>query len=151
MKTTRWFLAMLAGAVTLSLSGYVIYAVLFPRFYADFMSAGSAAGVEREQLLVWAVALGMLAYSALITLAIGANASPRSVTSGAVTGALVSWLLWSTADLMLYGISNVGSLSGIVIDPLLKAAAGAIAGAVIAGVLVMPAEVTITDLRPRHS
>ena len=47
-------------------------------------------------------------------------------------GAVVSFLLWFTADFMLYGISNVGNLIGTVTDPLLELVPGAIAGGVIA-------------------
>ena len=53
-----------------------------------------------------------------------------------VVGALiVSFLLWFTADFMLYGISHVGNLTTTLVDPLLELVPGAIAGGVIARVL----------------
>ena len=48
---------------------------------------------------------------------------------------MVGFLLWFTADFMLYGITNVGNLTITVVDPLLELVHGAIAGGVIAAVL----------------
>ena len=127
----RLAIGTICGAVTLSAIGYAIFGLALPGFYADFMNAGSATGVEREPVLLWAVALGMLSYGALMTLAIGSRPGLVKVTGGMTMGAIVSFLLWFTADLMLYGISNVGDLTGVLIDPLLKLVPGAAAGGVI--------------------
>ena len=51
------------------------------------------------------------------------------------TGAVVSFLLWCTADFMLHGISNVGNIAGTIIDPLIETVLGAIAGGCIVLVL----------------
>jgi hypothetical protein len=136
------------SAVTLAATGYVIFGVAFPDFYTDFLKAGSAMGVERQPFLIWAVALGMLSYGALMTLAIGSRSGSLRVGTGMKMGAIVSFLLWFTADFMLYGISNVGSLKGTIIDPLLKLVPGAIAGGVIASALArIPAA---SDARGSH-
>jgi hypothetical protein len=50
-------------------------------------------------------------------------------------GASVSFLAWFTAEFILYGISNIGNISGILVDPLLEAVPGALAGGAIAAVL----------------
>jgi hypothetical protein len=47
-------------------------------------------------------------------------------------GALVSFLAWFTADFILYGIGNVGSVRGIVVDVLLESVPGAVAGGIVA-------------------
>ena len=107
----------------------------FPRFYTDFMKAGSATGVAREPFLIWAVALAMLSYALLMTLMIVRTADNLTVPAGMKIGALVSFLLWFTADFMLYGISTVGNLTGTVIDPFLELIPGAVGGGTIAGVL----------------
>jgi hypothetical protein len=99
------------------------------------MSSGSATGVQRDPQLLWAVALGALSYSALVTLAIGSRAGSLNIGAGIRTGAVVGFLLWFTADFMFYGISNVGNLTSTVVDPLLELAPGAVAGGVIAAVL----------------
>jgi len=135
MDARRLVIGTLVGALTLSAMGYAIFGLLFPGFYASFMSVGSATGVERQPLLLWAVALGMLSYSLLLTLAIASRAGSLTIRAGMTIGAVVSFLLWFTADFMLYGISNVGTLTGTVTDPLLELVPGAIAGGVIAVVL----------------
>ena len=99
------------------------------------MNAGSATGVAREPQLFWAIALGALSYGALLTLVIGSRASYLTVGAGIKIGAIVSFLLWFTADFMLYGISNVGNLTTTIVAPLLELVPGAIAGGVIASVL----------------
>ena len=131
----RLLIGTFVGAVTLCATGYLIFGVALPNFYADFMHAGSATGVARQPFLLWAIALGMLSYSALITLAMGGRSVSLKIPTGMKIGAVVSFLLWFTADFMLYGISNVGDLTGTVLAPLLEAVPGAIAGGVIAFVL----------------
>ncbi len=105
----RLVIGTLFGAVTLSAAGYAIFGMALPDFYADFLKAGSATGVERQPFLLWAVALGMLSYGALLTLVIGSGPGTSSVSTGMKMGGIVSFLLWFTADFMLYGISNVGN------------------------------------------
>ena len=135
MSAKRLVIGALIGACTLSAVGYVIFGIAFPGFFTDFMNAGLATNVERQPPLLWAVALAMLSYGLLMTLAVGGRARPLTTRAGVTTGAVVSLLLWFTADFMLYGISNVGSLEGTVTDPLLEVVPGAIAGGVIATVL----------------
>jgi hypothetical protein len=135
MSPKQLVISTIVGALTLSASGYVIFGIAFPEFFTNFMNAGSAMNVERQPPMLWAVALAMLSYGLLMTLAVGSRASSLTTRAGVTAGAVVSFLLWFTADFMLYGISNVGSLKGTVTDPLLEMVPGAIAGGVIAAVL----------------
>lgn len=133
MDAKRFVTGTLVGGVAVLASAYLIFAMApFRDFYAYAMNAGSATGVAREQPLVWAVALGALSYSALVTLAIGSRPGSMNVRLGMKIGAIVGFLLWFTADFMFYGISNVGTLTSTVVDPLLDAVPGAVAGGVIA-------------------
>jgi len=91
--------------------------------------------VPRESPLVWAVALAALSYSALLTLAIGNRLGSPAIGAGVKVGAVVGVLVWFTADVMLYGISNVMNLSMTCIDPLLEIVPSAVAGGAIAVVL----------------
>ena len=135
MSSKQVAIGTLVGSATLSATGFVIFGIAVPGFFTNFMNAGSAMNVERQPPLLWAVALAMLSYGLLMTLAVGSRAQPVTTSAGAMTGAVVSFLLWFTADFMLYGISNVGSLRGTVTDPLLEMVPGAIAGVAIAAVL----------------
>jgi len=136
MNARRFAIATLVGGVTVLATGTLVFSITPVRdFLVYAMNAGSATGVAREPQLVWAVALGALSYSALITLAIGCRADSVNTGSGIKIGAVVGFLLWFTADFMFYGISNVGSLTSTVVDPFLELVPGAVAGGVIAAVL----------------
>lgn len=124
-----------AGAATLSVTGYIFFVIVLGNFYAHALSAGTATGVARESLLWWAVGLGALSYGGLVTLAIGSRAGSPTIGAGIKIGAVVGFLVWFTADFMLYGISNVLNLTSALIDPLLEVVPSAITGGVIAVVL----------------
>jgi hypothetical protein len=135
MNTKRLAAGTVAGAATWTAAGYVMFGVIFANFYAYALSAGSATGVLREPVLPWAVGLAALSYASLVTLAIGAYAGAPTVGTGLRIGAVVGFLVWFTADFMLYGISHVLNVRSILIDPLLEIVPSAIAGGVIAVVL----------------
>jgi len=135
MHAKQLVIGTLAGAVTVLAIGYLIFTAALGNFYAYAMNAGSAMGVAREPQLFWALALGALSYAALLTLVIGSRGSDLTIAAGIKIGAIVSFLLWFTADFMLYGISHVGNLTTTVVDPLLELVPGALAGGVIAGAL----------------
>jgi len=138
MDAKRFVAGTLVGGVALYAVGYLIFTLAFAAFYAA--NAGSATGVDRGGELVWAVALGNLAYAALVMFAIGNRGGSLSIGEGAKVGAIVGFLLWFTADFVLYGITNIANLTRTVVDPLLEIVHGGIGGAVIAAVLSsMPA------------
>src|SRR5262245_40391026 len=140
MDAKRFVTGTLVGGFTLYVTGYLIFTMAFASFYAA--NQGSASGVDRAGELVWAVALGDLAYAALIMFVIGNRDRGLSVGDAAWVGAIVGFLLWFTADFTIYGITNVANLTGTVFDPLLEIVHGGIGGAVIAAVLrAIPASV----------
>jgi hypothetical protein len=77
----------------------------------------------------------MLSYGLLIALAIETRVGAVTVRTGAMIGALVSFFTFFTGDFILYGISNVGNVTGILVDPFLEAVPGAVAGGLVAAVL----------------
>jgi hypothetical protein len=126
----------LVGAATVFVTGVFIFSLSpFREFYAYSMNAGTATGVPRETPLLWAVLAGSLAYGSLITLAMARAPRPQGVAAGVRVGATVGFLLWCTANFMLYGISNVGNLASTLVDPFIELVPGAIAGGAIAAVL----------------
>lgn len=140
MDAKRFATGTLVGGVVLYVVGYLIFTVAFASFYAA--NEGSATGVDRGGELVWAVALGNLAYAALIMFALGNRGGLASIGDAAWVGATVGFLLWFTADFTIYGITNIANLTRTVVDPLLEIVHGGIGGAAIAAVLrAMPAPV----------
>lgn len=133
MNGKRLVVGTLVGGVILYVLGYLIFNVAFAEFYAA--NAGPATGVPREPQLLWAVAVGGFAYAALITLAICSRPGTASAGKGILTGAVVGFLLWFTADFIIYGITNISTLTTAVVDPLLELVRAGVSGGVIAAVV----------------
>jgi hypothetical protein len=133
MNTKQWVVGTVVGAVVLFAVGYVIFELLLKDFYAA--NSGSATGVYRDTQILWAVAVGALAYAALILYALRANAASLNVVSGAKVGATVGFLIWLCADFTLYGISNINNLTLATVDPLIELVRGGITGAALAALL----------------
>jgi hypothetical protein len=132
MDAKRFVIGTVVGAAVLLATGYLIFGIALDDFVPYALNAGSATGVARDSPLWWAVVLGELSYSALVTLAVGSRAGIVGAKAGAKIGAIVGFLVFFTGDFMLYGISHVGNLTSTVVDPLLELVPGAIAGGVIA-------------------
>jgi hypothetical protein len=85
--------------------------------------------------LLWAVGAGALSYGALVTWAIAGRRNTPDIATGVRTGAIAGLLLWLTANLMLFGVSSVGTLTTVVAGSFLEVIPGALAGGAIAAVL----------------
>jgi hypothetical protein len=133
MDSKRFALATLVGGLVVWGVGHLIFTMAFGGFYDA--NAGSATGVDRAEQIQWAVALGSLAYAALITYALGRRNAAFSLSEGAQVGAIVGFLLWFTVDFIFYGSTNLMNLTRTIVDPLLEIVRGGISGAVIAIVL----------------
>jgi uncharacterized membrane protein len=82
-----------------------------------------------------AVGVAVLAYAALILVALKAHATSLNVTNGMKAGAIVGFLLWACADFTFYGITNVNNLTLTIVDPLAELVRGGITGAVLGALL----------------
>jgi hypothetical protein len=133
MNTKQWVLGTVIGAVVIYAVGYLIFTVLLGDYYAA--NSGSATGVMRDSQIVWALAVGALAYAALILYAMRSQAGSVNVVSGMKVGAVVGFLLWATADFSLYGITNMSNLTVTMLDPFAELVHGGIAGAVLGALL----------------
>ncbi len=133
MNVKRLSIGSITGLVVLYAVGFVFWETLFADFFAA--NAGTAEGVQREEQIIWAMALGTLLYAALITLMMDARGGPDSLVSGLKTGAIVGFLLWGTVDFIYFGFTNLNNLTAVIADTVLEAVRGGIAGAVIAVVL----------------
>jgi hypothetical protein len=134
MTLKRFVIGTIAGGATIVATGYLMFATPLSNFLAYALSAGSATGVQREPVLLWAVALGAASYAGLLTLAIDRQPR-RGMLAGAGTGAMVGFLMWAAANFMLHGVANIGSATSTLIAPLVELVPGTVAGAVIAFLL----------------
>ena len=123
----------IVGGVTLYILGYVFWGMVFADFFAA--NAGSAEGVPRETEILWASGLGTLLYAALVTMTIEARSGTTSVVDGLKAGAIVGFLIWGTADFILFANFNLSNLNATIADIVLEAVRAGVGGAVIAVVL----------------
>ena len=138
MDIKRLVIGTVAGGIALFILGYVIWNMLFTDFFAA--NAGSATGVAKDPQVMWAIAVGTLSYAALITLAIGTRAGSTTIVEGLKVGAIVGFLMWFGADMIIYGVWNLSNLTAAIADSLLELVRGGIGGAVIAAVLAKIAD-----------
>ena len=138
MDIKRFIIGTVVGGITLFILGYVIFELAFADFFAA--NAGSATGVWKDPQVIWAIALGTLSYSALITLAIGTRAGSTTIVEGLKVGAIVGFLMWFGADMIIYGVWNLSNLTATIADSLLELIRAGISGAVIAAVLAKIAD-----------
>ncbi len=133
MNAKQWVIGTVVGAVVVFGAGWVLFEMLLGDYYAA--NAGSATGVDRDPPIMWAIAVGALAYAALIIYAMRAQAASMNMISGMKVGAIVGFLLWATADFSLFGITNMSNLTITMVDPFVELVRGGIAGAVIGALL----------------
>jgi hypothetical protein len=134
----RLVIGTVAGGIALFILGYVIWNMLFTDFFAA--NAGSATDVAKDPQVMWAIAVGTLSYAALITLAIETRAGSTTIVEGLKVGAIVGFLMWFGADMIIYGVWNLSNLTAAIADSLLELVRGGIGGAVIAAVLAKIAD-----------
>jgi len=133
MNTKQWVVGVIGGGVVLYVLGYIIFDTLLGDFYAA--NGGSATGVIRDPQILWAVAVGALAYAALILYALKAHAASPNAVGAMKVGATVGFLLWLCADFTLYGITNMNNLTVAIVDPVAELVRGGITGAVLGALL----------------
>lgn len=131
MNTKQWVVGTIVGGIVLFVLGYLIFSLLLGSFYA----ANSPPGMDRETQIVWAVAVGSLAYAALIIYALGARGGSVTIASATKVGAIVGFLLWLCANFTLYGLTNLSGLPVAIVDPVAELVRAGITGAVL-GVLL---------------
>jgi hypothetical protein len=144
MDVKRLLIGTLVGGIVVHALGYLIFIRAFGSFYAA--NLGSATGVTRNPEILWAVFIGSCAYASLIILTIRTT---KGITSGHAikSGAIVGFLLWVTADFIVYGSTNVSNLTRTVVDPLLETVRGGIAGAIIGFILTKVGGVAARERR----
>ncbi len=129
----RLIIGSVVGGIVLYVIGYIFWDMLFGQFFAA--NAGSATGVVKDPQVIWALALGTLSYAALLTLAIGSRAGSTSIMEGLKIGAIVGFLMWFGADMIIYGVWNLSNLTAAITDSVLELIRAGISGAVIAAAL----------------
>ncbi|MEN6456067.1 MAG: hypothetical protein ABFD10_17585 [Prolixibacteraceae bacterium] len=133
MAIKKILLAGIAGAVVYFLLGWLFYGILLMNFMTE--NAGSATGVAKEPMLMWALALGDLFWGFLLAVIFGCWTNIRTWLAGAKAGAIIGLLMGAGIDLMMYGTSNLYNCTALVVDVIVVIIMTAIVGAVVAAIL----------------
>ena len=132
MNSNKFILAGIAGGIVYFLLGWLIYGILL----SDFMksNAGSATGVDREEMVYWSLIVGNLFSGFLLSYIFTRLANISTAGGGAMAGAVVGLLVCAGFDFTMYGVSNLTTLTGLIVDILAFTVLSAIAGAVVGAV-----------------
>lgn len=133
MDAKKFVLAVLGGAVTLFILGFVFYGWLLMDFFAK--AAGEAASVYRAQPILWAIFLGEASFAVLMTLIFGSWGSINTFMGGLKAGALIGLLASLSMGLVFFATTTMVTLSSAVVDLVVSIIRMGLAGAVIAWIL----------------
>ncbi|MBK8879480.1 MAG: hypothetical protein IPN74_13305 [Haliscomenobacter sp.] len=136
MSTNKILLAGLAGGVVYFLLGWLIYGMVLASFMnGQSTPEGMAVMRPDEGMIFWAMIVGNIAGGMLLAVIFGRWANISTWQTGAMAGAVIAGLMAMSYDFLLYGTTNMMTLTGILVDIVVYAVMGAIAGAVVALVL----------------
>lgn len=125
-------LATVVGAVVLFVLGYLIFELALGGFYES--NVGTATGVMRDSpQWLWFI-IAVLAWSAVLTLALSWSGSTDAM-SGFKAAALIALLIGISFDFGQYAWTNLNTLTFALVDPIVGAIHSGIGGAVI-GILL---------------
>ena len=131
MDVKRVLLATLAGAVTLFVLGFLVYALLL----ADFFTNNQMANVEKTNPNLPLIFVANLAQAFLFTFIFERWAGIKTFATGAKAGALIGLLIALFVDLIFLATTNLGTPTTTLVDIVAQTVMGAIAGGVIGLVL----------------
>jgi len=128
MNAKKFLMSGIAGSVVYFLLGYLAYGILFK----DAMMS-TVAGVDRsmEDMVWWSLIAGNVAFGFLLAYIIGKTGN-TSIAGGAITGAVVAFLMSCGMDLIMHATTNLVSKNMMIYDVLISVLMFAITGAVIA-------------------
>ena len=135
MDAKRLLGGIVVGGLGLYALGELFWGFLFAGFFES--QVGSAIGLPREAPILWAEIVGTFSIATLLTLVIGWTGG-SSMMSGFKTGALVGFLFWLGADLLIYANFNFSTLNGAVADAFVELLRTGLAGAAIVAVTGAP-------------
>lgn len=122
---SKTLIAGLIGGIVAFLAGWVIFGVLLMDFFNNNMVPYT--GLLKEPVEIWAIALGSLIHGILLAYVFNLG-GVRSISSGAVVGGVVFFLMALGVDLMIYAQFNLYTFSLIALDVLGTTVLGISAG-----------------------
>ena len=137
----RFLMASIAGMLAAAIAGGLIYGVVFSGFIES--NLGSATGVMKPPELLW-VGLAHVPFGLLLALIVLWRGD-YSASGGAVTGAILGFLMAASYNLAQYGTTNLWSLKLTLVDPFFSMTMVGLAGSVVGLVLGAGRKLPKTD------
>ena len=136
MNTNKFLVGGIIGGIAYFLLGYLVWGMLLMDFMTN--NAGSATGVMKtnDQFIWWALIVGNLFSGFLLSYVLNKSGS-NSAGSGAATGAVIGLLVSAGFDFIMYGVANLSTLNGALVDILASTVVAAVVGGIIGGYLGM--------------
>ena len=134
MDHKRILMGGVVGGIAMMAVGYIIWGTLMADWFAA--NGGDLEGVMRDEEVWWAIALGNFSMAALVT-AIIDKCDDLSPMNGFKWAGLIGFMIWLGVDMILFGVTNMHTLTTAIVDPVLEFVRWGIAGAAIAMVLGM--------------
>lgn len=133
MNAMKFATTTAAGFLVLFLLGFVLYGILLADFFAA--QVGSATGVMRDPPMIPAIAVGNVLQAALMTAIFGVWGRTVGAGPGFARGAVFGVLLAGGFGFIMFGTTNMSTLTAVVVDIVVSALVYGAAGAAIGIVL----------------
>ncbi len=131
MNTQKFLVSGIVAGVVSFFAGYLIYGLLLMDFFTK--NAGSATGVNRAMgdMVWWAMIGGSIFMGLLLSYIFNKWASINTLSAGLTAGAVISFFMTTGTDLLIYGQTNLSTLTAVCVDIVAGTIMGAITGAVV--------------------
>jgi hypothetical protein len=132
MNTNKFLIGGILGGIVVFLLGWLVWGMLLKDFMAT--NAGTATGVMRpdDQVVWWSLVVGNL-FNGFAVSYVLSKAGVNNAGTGAAVGAVVGLLVAAAFDFTMYGVSNLSTVKGALVDiganTIVTAIVGAIVGA----------------------
>ena len=135
MKIDKLLLSTLAGGVAYFILGFLMYGMLFMKFF----EAHSTSSAMKDPMDWWALILGNLIWALFLAYVFSRWASVSTFMGGLKAGAVIGLLVTLAFDLTIFGTSDMMDLTGTLVDPIVNTVMTGITGGVVGWVLGMGA------------
>ncbi len=129
MNTNKLLVGALLGGVAFFLSGWVLYEMVFKSILASMMT--TIEGVNKSAPDMVAMIVGNLVFGLLFAYIFEKWAGIRTFMGGLVAGATIGFLIAFGYDSIMHGLTNLMSWGGVVLDSVIYAVMGGLAGGLI--------------------
>ncbi len=131
MSEKKFLVSGLVGGIISFFAGWLIYGVLLMKIMGSTPRAVTNVMRGPNDMIFWAIFLGSLFMAFTLSYIFNKWANINTLLGGAITGAVVGFMITASFDFTNYGTTNLLSLSGLCIDLVAGTVLQAITGATV--------------------